>query len=125
MTNIQHVAGQSRAVAQRFVTEVPGFAGSDEYRRLDQEEREKPGFVFSALGRFTQFASTDALEVATSIIEDSAATDDQELHNYLVTEVFEQWDDTETGTRARLRLALGPNGRRLYDRWMNIVVPKA
>jgi hypothetical protein len=125
MTGAQHIPGQSPAFIERFTREVPGFADSAEYQQLDAEERQLPGFVFSALARFVQSAPDDALIAASTIIEDSVRTDDEELHNFVVTEMFEQWEDAQPKVRARLRGALGIHGRTLYDRWMNIIVPKA
>jgi hypothetical protein len=107
------------------VDEVPGFARSVEYRRLDAEERESASFVFAALAEYLLNAGAASLSRASEILEEGATSDDEELHNYLVTEMFETWNSCDAPTAQRMRRALGLHARGLYDRWMNIVVPKA
>ena len=125
MTNISHVPSQSLQFAERFMLEIPGFIDSEELKRLDEEDRKAPGLVFAALAAYVERSLDDVVGVAARIIEDAAAADDGELHNYLVTEIFEQWHDADPRDHARLVLSLGPHGRRLYDQWMNLIVPRA
>lgn len=125
MTDMLRVPGQSEMFAQRFVRDVAGFATSDEYQVLDDEDRRRPGLVFAAVAKYLENADDRTVQGAAEIIEDAAATDDGELHNYLVTEFFEPWQSVGARTRERLLRFFGPQTRRMRDRWTGSRVPSA
>ena len=125
MTDVQHVPGQSEAFARRFATEVSGFASSDEYQLLDKEDRQRPGLVFAAVAKYLENADDDEVLTAAQIIEEAASTDDGELHNYLVTEIFEPWQSIDIDSRGRLLRFLGTRARRLHSQWTGVIVPSA
>jgi hypothetical protein len=117
MKDTIHIPGHSAPFARRFLQEVPGFA--EDFRGLSDTVDSVPaGLVFAAAARFCRLGGKNVLAATAAVIEDAANTEDDELHNYIVTEIFEDWDDAEPDTKARLLEALGPEGRKLYERWL-------
>lgn len=125
MTGVRHVPGQSGVFAQRFVRELSGFGDSREYQALDGDERQRPGLVFSAAAEYLETAEDREVLIAAKIIEDAALSPDGELHNYLVTELFEPWESIDPKTRAKLLRSLGPKASALHARWTSVYVPSA
>ena len=105
-------------VPQLLTTEVPGFLDSEAYRLLDSEDRQVPGLVAAAFTRYLEgLHEAGALERCYAVIEKLATSPDPEIQNLVVTEIFEnlQGSDESLG---KLKEQLGPESRRLYQKYM-------
>lgn len=102
-----------------YVTQLlslaPSFGTSRDYQSLDVKDRVCPGLVFSAFASFME-ASLDnppVLAECCNAIEQFSSSNDSELHNLLVTEVFEAFRQPEISKNVLL-----PKSRGLYDLWI-------
>ena len=114
-----------RRAVERLLAEVPRFSESESLLLLDDEDREVPGLVFSAFASFLLFEqrripageSSIAIDAGLALLEEFASSDDDTLHNLLVTEVFENWDEGTESTS--LRGQLGEHASALHRRWID------
>jgi hypothetical protein len=110
-----------------LVRSVPGFEESPEFARV-REFRELPGVVVGALTPFLlrleatsqkgmlDAGAADSLEGLYRAIEAMASSDDLEVQNALVVEVFEHLHGSRSVV-ARIENKLHPRSRALYSRW--------
>ena len=102
-----------------YITEllrlIPSFGKSSQFLSLDVEDAGNPNLVFSAFAKFMETSLTDrrATNECVLAIEHCMSTNDQRLHNLIVTEVFEGF--RRPGVSSNLLL---PKARALYDQWM-------
>ena len=111
-----------------LVRTVPGFEDSPEYQ-LVAEHRDLPGVIVGALTPFlvrletaSQERTLDAEEAASldgtyEAIEAMAASDDPDVENAVVVEIFEHLH-APARIQAAIRGALRPASRALYARWV-------
>jgi hypothetical protein len=94
---------------------VPAFRSSVEFGSLDEHERANAGLVFSAFAKFMEASVGNelAMQESRNAIEHFASRNDPEVHNLLVTEVFESFREPQT--TKNLLLA---KSRQLYDQWI-------
>ena len=112
----------------RAATSIPGFVDSEQYGLLDADDRKIPGLVFAALAAYVLVleerilkgtaaaGASIAIEHALHVFEEMAASGDDQLKNLLVTEVYENWDESEASELLRSRF--GPEADALYRRWI-------
>ena len=105
-------------VPDLLTTEVPGFSESEEYRLLDPEDRKVPGLITAAFTRYCEgLEEAGALERCYAVIEKLASSSDPEVKNLVVTEIFENLRGSDESLR-KIKEQLGPESRRLYQKWM-------
>jgi hypothetical protein len=94
---------------------APSFAASTEFASLHAQDRTCAGLVFSAFSRFMEgsYGSQVAMQECSNAIEHFACTNDAEVLNLLVTEVFEGFRQPQTTKNQLL-----PTSRQLYERWI-------
>jgi hypothetical protein len=108
---------------------VPGFAASSEYRALGSADLQLPGVV---CGAFAQFLSrlqqdtltgaqneedTASLAAAYHVLEWLATSQDLDVINAVVVEIFENLDG-EPQVLEAIKTHLGKASRQLYDKWL-------
>jgi len=103
-----------------LLAEVEGFSVSEEYARLDDEDRQSPGIVCGALANYVSRVWADSgsepvLSSAFRIVESLSAVEDVEIQNLVVTELLENINFTDYPDLIQL---MGPKSRALYDRWL-------
>lgn len=114
-----------RRALERLIAEVPGFSESESFLLLDDEDREVPGLVFSAFSGYLLLEqrrtpageSSISVDSGLALVEEFASSSDDSLQNLLVTEIFENWDESDDS--AALRDKLGKHSGELYHRWID------
>jgi hypothetical protein len=117
-------------MVDRLLEAVPLFESSEEYGRLDEDDRiELPMVV---VGQFNLFlcrlqakrvlgevnaAEASALEESFRVIEEFSASPDTEVVNTVVVEIFEHLD-LDSVALDDFKARLGKTARRLYDEWI-------
>lgn len=114
------VEGSSDSVSEFLIQEVGEFASSEEYLRLDDEDRKSAGIVCGAFANYVSRvygeSNTNALLVdAFNTIESLSAIQDIEVQNLVVTEILENIHFDEY---PELIQKLGSKSKALYDRWL-------
>ena len=106
-----------------LVSAAPDFTASAEYARLTPEDRAGDYIVCGAfrgyinrLANDPQSANSQEATDAFAAVEMLANSDDIEVQNALVVEVF-HYLDLAGPDLERFVMRLGPTARRLYDRW--------
>ena len=112
----------------QLVQSVAGFGESPEWRELEQNDLDElPGVVLGALRRFLLRLSSEAdvsprgdlaesLSDGFDFIEKLAASDDSELKNAIVAEIFEPLEPGTEATRHFYR-QLGTSAAELYRKY--------
>lgn len=106
---------------------VPGFADSPEFDAI-ASNRGLPGVVTAAFGRYLERLQATAirreggapeeaaLDRAYAVVEEMAASDDEQVKNALRVEVFGHMRGNDVVV-AVVETRLGPRARGLYRRW--------
>lgn len=108
-----------------LVKQVTGFRESEEWIELEQNDLDElPGVVLGALRRYLlrlakEGKANSGLVGGFDFIERLAASDDSELRNAVVTEVFEPLEPGTDRTRG-FRAQLGPCSSELYREYCNV-----
>ena len=109
-----------------LVEEVTGFRDSPEWRELEQNGLDElPGVVLGALRRFLLRLSeegncAESLSRGFEFIEKLAASDDSELQNAVVSEVFEVLEPGTSATR-HFYEQLGDRATELYRQYCKVL----
>lgn len=105
---------------------VPEFLDTEEYvglKNLGRDLAENPGLVCAAFARYicrildAGSAHSNLVERCFNLIEEWASHSDPEIHNYIVTEIFENVRLPKSA-EGQFRYRLGANSRHLYEVWM-------
>lgn len=105
-----------------LLAEVPGFEQSPEFG-LIAEHSDLPGVVVAAVGRYLVGLEQEGRQAASAadaiyqVLERMATSEDPEIQNALVVEVFENLDRSRSITR-RIIKNLGPSSQALYADWL-------
>ena len=114
---------------QWLVQKVPGFAASPEYQTLGSADLQLPGVVCGAFAQFLSRLQQDALtgprsegdaaslSAAYHVLEWLATSDDPDVINAMVVEIFENLDGEPQVVEA-IKTHLGKASRQLYDTWL-------
>jgi len=119
--NFVLVEGKSNTVSKFLVQEVSGFSESDEYLRLDDEDKKFPGIVCGAFSNYlsrvySEGRNADAImESAFKAIESLSSVQDSDVENLVVTEILENIHFDEY---SELIQKLGSKSQALYERWL-------
>ena len=129
MTDFTRVDREYDRLPALLVDNAPGFAESEEYARLDPNDLELPTVVCGAFNRYfcrLQNAAAmrpeldptvaRALRDAYRAIDRLCASNDPEVVNTVVVEIFEHLDLGDA-TLATFEARRGKTARELYDRW--------
>jgi len=115
------VGNKSNTVSEFLIQEVREFSNSDEYLRLDDEDRKSPGIVCGAFANYIsriygEGGSIDSiLDNAFNAIESLSSVHDSEVENLIVTEIFENIHFEEY---PMLIQKLGSESMALYKHWL-------
>ncbi len=109
-------------LAELLVEHAPSFGASDEFLQLERQDLELPSVVCGAFRRFVervhvQAAGEAPAQEAVEAMERMASSQDPEVHNYLIVDVFEHLD-LHGDLLERFVARLGPAARSLYDKWI-------
>lgn len=105
---------------------VPEFFDTEEYlglKKLGRDLAEIPGLICAAYARYIcrildgQTSHSNLVERCFNLIEEWASHSDQEIHNLIVTEIFENVRLPKSGER-QFSDRLGASSRRLFEVWM-------
>jgi len=114
------VEGSAGRVSEFLIQEVDEFSSSEEYLRLDDEDRRSSGIVCGAFSNYIsriygEGSASSLLNNAFDAIESLSSMKDIEIKNIVVTELFENIHFDEY---PELILKLRNNSKALYDRWL-------
>ncbi|WP_200348833.1 hypothetical protein [Halochromatium glycolicum] len=115
------VEGASNKVSEFLVQEVSGFSNSDEYLRLDDEDRKSPGIVCGAFANYISRIYGErgnaglVLDNAFNAIESLSSVQDSDVENLVVTEILENIHFDEY---PELIQKLGSKSKALHERWI-------
>jgi hypothetical protein len=118
------VPGDYNDLPRLLLADVPGFEQSPEFG-LIAEHSDLPGVVVAAVGRYLvrleqegrRAAEPSAADAVYQVFERMATSEDPEIQNALVVEVFENLDGSRSITR-RIVKRLGPSSQALYADWV-------
>ena len=114
---------------QLLVQKVPGFAESPEYKALGSADLQLPGVVCGAFAQFLSRLQKDAivgtenaertasLSASYHVLEWLAISQDPDVINVIVVEIFENLD-CEPPVLEAIKTRLGTASRHLYDKWL-------
>jgi hypothetical protein len=114
---------------QWLVHKVPGFAASPEYQALSSAGLQLPGVVCGAFAQFLSRLQHDILTGASSeedaaslsaayhVLEGLATSQDPDVLNTVVVEIFENLDG-EPQVLEAIKTHLGKASGQLYDKWL-------
>ena len=111
----------SSKITEFLIQQVIGFADSDEYHRLDDEDRKYPGIVCGAFASYIsriyeQGGDIDLIiDNAFDVIESLCLKQYSDVENYVVTEILENIHFNEY---PELIGKLKNKSKLLYDRWL-------
>ena len=111
----------SNKITEFLIQQVIGFADSDEYHRLDDEDRKYPGIVCGAFASYIsriygQGGDIDLIiDNAFDVIESLCLKQYSDVENYVVTEILENIHFNEY---PELIGKLKNKSKLLYDRWL-------
>lgn len=115
------IESESNKVSDFLVQEVSGFSGSDEYLRLDDEDRKSPGIVCGAFANYVsriygEGSNADSfLDNAFNVIESLSSIQDSDVENLVVTEILE---NIHFDVYPELIQKLGNKSKALHKRWL-------
>ena len=114
------VEGKSNTIPEFLVQEVSGFSESDEYLRLDDEDKKFPGIVCGAFANYlsrvySKGGNAAIMESAFKAIEALSSVQDSDVENLVVTEILENIHFDEY---PELIQKLGSKSQALYERWL-------
>ena len=114
------VENKSSKLAELLVQEIDKFPDSEEYLRLDDEDRKSSGIVCGAFASYISraYGEGDAdllLKKAFDTIEMLSSIQDVGVENLVVTEILENIHFDEF---PELIQKLGNKSKALYDRWL-------
>jgi hypothetical protein len=116
-------------IPQLVVHTVPGFAASPEYTALGKPDLQLPGVVCGAFAKFlvrlqqgvsagaVRAESAAGLAASYQVVEQLATSDDPEVVNAVVVEIFENLD-CEPHVLEAIKARLGKVSRQLYAKWV-------
>jgi hypothetical protein len=114
---------------QWLVQKVPGFAASPEYQALGSADLQLPGVVCGAFAQFLSRLQQDALmgspsdedaaslSAAYHVLEWLAISQDPDVVNAVVVEIFENLDGAPQVLEA-IKTRLGKASEQLYEKWL-------
>lgn len=111
----------SSKITEFLIQRVIGFADSDEYHLLDDDDRKYPGIVCGAFASYIcringQGGETDVIiDNAFEVIESLCLTQYSDVEDYIVTEILENINFYEY---PELIGKLKHRSKLLYDRWL-------
>jgi len=129
MSNFTIQPSQYENIPAFVLAEVDGLSGSAPYGRLSDDDRHVAGLVCAALTKYMVDLQeraingtlggkeSKALDDAYHVVESLASSQETRIQNVVVTEVFENIRTSERVLRVIIS-RLGPNARRLHDRWV-------
>lgn len=115
------VESKSAAVSEFLTQEVKGFSKSDEYLRLDDEDKRIPGIVCGAFAIYVSRIYRESggesisLDSAFRAIESLCQWQDADVENLIVTEILENISFNDC---PNLLQRLGCKSLSLYKRWV-------
>jgi len=114
------VEGAADKISEFLIQGVDEFSSSEEYLRLDDEDRRSTGIVCGAFANYISRIygedNTNPLLVnAFDVIESLSAIQDIEVQNLVVTEILENIYFDEY---PEIIQKLGNKSKALYDRWL-------
>ncbi len=114
------VKGLAGRVSEFLIQEVNEFSSSEEYLRLDNEDRRSTGIVCGAFSNYISRTygegnTSSLLNNAFNAIESLSSMQDIEVENLVVTEILENIHFDEY---PELIQKLGSKSKALYDRWL-------
>ena len=115
------VEDKFKEVPDFLLQEVSGFPNSDEYLRLDDEDRKSPGIVCGAFANYISRIYGEGgnadyiLDTAFNAIESLSLVQDIDVENLVVAEILENIHFDEY---PELIQKLGSKSKALHDRWL-------
>src|SRR5437879_5052897 len=123
------VPSEYNHLPQLLVQKVPDFAASPEYKALSSADLQLPGVVCGAFAQFlsrlqqailTESRSEEdavSLSAAYRVLEWLATSQDPDVINAVVVEIFENLD-CEPQVLEAIKTRFGKASGQLYDKWL-------
>jgi len=114
------VENSAAEVPKLLMQEASEFENSEEYHRLDDEDKKSVGIFCGAFANYIsrvygEEKDSAVLDRAFNAIESLSSTKDSDIENLVVTEILENLRFDEY---PELTKKLGRNSKALYERWL-------